>query len=110
MNFIKLFLFFFAYSILGYFCEVVYISLYIKKFKNTGFLFGPYLPIYGFGAIFVVALLKPFQNYWYLVFILGIAITTALEYFTSLILEKVFQKRWWDYSSKIYLILSEKFA
>ena len=40
---------FFIYSILGYLCEVAYCSIPQHRFVNRGFLYGPYLPIYGFG-------------------------------------------------------------
>ena len=44
-------LLFFLYSFAGYLWEVAYVSLRSRKLVNRGFLFGPILPIYGFGAI-----------------------------------------------------------
>lgn len=90
---------FFIYSVLGWICEVVYCSVPKKKFINRGFLYGPYLPVYGFGATFVVVLLQDFTSHWYLVFILGVLITSVLEYFTSFALEKLFKVKLWDYST-----------
>ena len=90
---------FFIYSLLGWVCEVVYCSVPKRRFVNRGFLFGPYLPIYGFGATFVIVLLEPYRSSWPLVFILGILITSALEYVTSFALEKIFKVKLWDYST-----------
>lgn len=90
---------FFIYSVLGWVCEVVYCSVPKKKFINRGFLYGPYLPVYGFGATFVVVLLQDFTSHWYLVFIFGVLITSVLEYFTSFALEKLFKVKLWDYST-----------
>ena len=90
---------FFIYSVLGWICEVVYCSVPKKHFVNRGFLFGPYLPIYGFGATFVIVLLEPFYNSWPMVMILSAVITSVLEYITSFLLEKIFKVKLWDYST-----------
>lgn len=90
---------FFIYSVLGWICEVVYCSVPKKHFVNRGFLFGPYLPIYGFGATFVIVLLEPFYDSWPMVMILSAVITSVLEYITSFLLEKIFKVKLWDYST-----------
>ena len=58
---------FFIYSVLGYICEVIYCSVGQRKLVNRGFLYGPYCPIYGFGALVVIIFLEPLKEYWYLV-------------------------------------------
>lgn len=90
--------FFFLYAVLGYISEVLYCSIPQKHFVNRGFLHGPYLPIYGFGALFVVQALTTFQKHPVLVFILALLGTSLLEYITSFALEKIFHMRLWDYS------------
>ena len=89
---------FFIYSVLGYFCEVVYCSVGQKRFVNRGFLYGPYLPIYGFGSLIVTVLLDPLSKWPVAVFILAFILTSCLEYFTSWLLEKFFSVKLWDYS------------
>ena len=89
---------FFIYSFIGWCCEVVYCSIPKKRFLNRGFMFGPYLPIYGSGAMVVLTLLRPFYDKWYLVFIFGVISTSIIEYFTSWALEKIFKIKLWDYS------------
>ena len=90
---------FFIYSFIGWCCEVVYCSVPKKRFVNRGFLFGPYLPIYGSGAIVVLTLLRPFHDRWFLVFIFGVISTSIIEYVTSWALEKIFKVKLWDYSN-----------
>lgn len=98
MTIYELFLFFYIYSILGWIAEVLYCRVCAGKFTNRGFLNGPYCPIYGFGALIIVLLLEPFKFNFFLVFILGMILTSTLEYITSFLMEKTFNAKWWDYS------------
>lgn len=86
------------YSFLGWVCEVIYCSIIDHKFTNRGFLNGPLCPIYGFGAFFVLTFLDDYKNNVIVVFILGVIITSILEYITSFVLEAIFHTKWWDYS------------
>lgn len=70
------------------------------KWVNRGFLHGPFLPIYGSGAIVVLIFTLPFRNEAMLVFIVGMASATLLEYFTGVAMEKMFHVRYWDYTGK----------
>ena len=69
-----------------------------QELVNRGFLYGPYCPIYGFGAIIVLLILKPFSNNMLIVFLLSMILTSILEYITSFLMEKMFDSKWWDYS------------
>lgn len=95
----QLIIYFFLYSFLGYLCEVFYCSVGQRRLVNRGFLYGPYLPIYGFGSLIIVLFLSPVQRWPLLVFLLAILFTSALEYFASWLLEKLFSVKRWDYSS-----------
>lgn len=97
---LRCFVMFMLYSFLGWFCEVVYCSIPAGKFINRGFLAGPICPVYGFGALIVVYLLTPVADYPAAVFVCGAVLTSALEYFTSFLLEKIFHTKLWDYSHK----------
>lgn len=92
------FLYFAIYSVLGWVCETVYCSVIQRKFVNRGFLNGPVCPIYGVGAILVIFLLQPAAGNVALLFVSGVVVTTILEYLTSVLLEKLFHMKWWDYS------------
>lgn len=94
----KIILYFIIYSIIGWCVEMLYCRILDGKFVNRGFLYGPYCPIYGFGAIIIIKTLTPFANNIFFVFILSVLLTSLLEYITSYILEKIFDSKWWDYS------------
>lgn len=98
------FLIFFICSFIGYFMEVGWCFLASGKLVNRGFLCGPVIPIYGLGAILILFCLLRYYEDPIVVFVFGVIITSALEYFTSFLLEKVFHNRWWDYSTDKYNI------
>jgi len=93
-----IFLQFILYSFIGYVLEVIYCSFLQKKIVNRGFLFGPICPIYGIGIILVIYSLNSLVDNPLLIFLLGMIITSTLEYYTSYIFEKIFNNKWWDYS------------
>ena len=93
-----LFVYWIIYSFIGWILETVYCSILSGKFEERGFLNGPLVPIYGFGAMIILATLLPYAFNPVLVFILGLILTSSLEYLTSYIMEKAFKMRWWDYS------------
>ena len=96
-----LFLVFFIYSFIGYIVEIISVSTTEKKIIfSRGYLIGPYLPIFGFGAIIMIGYLSKYRNDFLTLFILSMVICCTLEYLTSLFLEKIFKLRWWDYSNK----------
>lgn len=97
-NISYIFVEFILYSFIGYLAEVIYCSYSQKKLVNRGFLFGPICPIYGLGAVLSIICLGSIKENPILVFILGILITSTLEYYTSYIFEKIFKNKWWDYS------------
>ncbi len=97
-EFVYAYAYFVIYAFLGWVCEDLYCGIPKKKFINRGFLYGPYCPIYGVGALLVLYPLLFVKQYPILVFILGVIITSTLEYITSWIMEVLFKTRWWDYS------------
>lgn len=100
-DFLSLFFIFILYSILGYLAEIAFCSLVSKKFVyDRGFLIGPYLPIYGTGAILITLFLGKYHGDIITLFIMSAFYCSVLEYLTSLVMEKIFHLRWWDYSEK----------
>lgn len=73
-------------------------------FVERGFLRGPIIPIYAFGAFIVLYILMPYGTHPIYIFILGTIATSTLEYITSFILEKLFNMSWWDYSKQKFNI------
>lgn len=91
---------FFVYAFLGWCTEVGYAALRTGRFVNRGFLNGPVCPIYGFGVIIVLWALEPLAENILLLFLGSVVLTSALEWITGLVLEKLFHQRWWDYSDE----------
>lgn len=89
---------FFIYCFFGWIWESGYKSIKHKKFINSGFLNGPWIPIYGFGAIIVLFLTSPFQDNHFLIFFIGMFSATFFELIVGYIMEKIFHVRYWDYS------------
>lgn len=98
----KWLLLFFIYSFLGWIWETFYVSLKRQRWTNRGFLFGPFLPIYGFGAIIMLIFTYPFTDSLIHIYVLGAIGATLLELVTGYIMEKLFNMRYWDYSYKKY--------
>ena len=101
MNYITFyFIQFIIYSFLGWIFECIHMALTTKEVVNRGFLFGPVIPVYGVGLSLIVTFLSKFKNNFIVFLILSILIIAVLEYLISVILEKIFKIRWWDYSDK----------
>ncbi len=90
---------FFAFSIVGYIWETCLKLVQTGELVNSGTLFGPWLPIYGWGGLAVLILLDRFKKKPILVFILSLVICSLIEYFTSCYLEFTKGVRYWDYSN-----------
>lgn len=91
---------FFIYSFLGWLWETCYVSAKKRELVNRGFINGPFCTIYGFGALSVYLILKPVSGNLLFLFFGGIAVATALEYVTAVLMESIFHTSWWDYSDK----------
>ena len=104
ITFLKYFIVFLIYSCIGWCMEVIISLIEKKRFVDRGFLLGPYCPIYGFGMLLIVFLLRNYLDEPLVLFILSMVICMILEYFTSYFMELIFKARWWDYSKKKYNI------
>ena len=95
------FLCFMLYSFIGYLTEITCCSINNKKLvMNRGFCLGPYLPIYGFSCVIMNLFLAKYNHDLITLFVMSAFVCTIMEYMTSLILEKIFHARWWDYTEK----------
>lgn len=99
---------FLVFCVIGWIYEVIWEFAIGNGFVNRGFLYGPYLPIYGFGVLILLLLLNKLLNKKIkigkvnitpiLVFLAILVIVSVIEYFSSYVMELLFHKRWWDYS------------
>jgi len=89
--------YFFLYCVIGWIYEVfLEVVVYRWGFSNRGVLFGPWLPVYGFGALIFIFLIYPLiknkkypKKLYYipLVFLGCMVAATTLELITSYICE-----------------------
>ncbi len=91
---------FYTYCFLGWCFESAYVSLKSNKLINRGFMRGPFLPLYGSGAVMMLVVSMPFADHIVLTYIAGCVGATALEYITGVTMEALFKVRYWDYSNK----------
>lgn len=85
---------------MGWVYETSICSISQKKFINRGFLKGPFCPVYGFGALICILFLYQRTENVYILVFLGMFLTCTVEYITSILLEKLFDSKWWDYSNR----------
>lgn len=69
------------------------------KFVNRGVLHGPWIPIYGFGCVLILLLLKRFRMRPKVEFSMAVLLCGCIEYFTGFFLELTHNgQKWWDYT------------
>lgn len=93
--------YFFFYSIFGHIMESI-VYLFFKG--ESGILFCPWTPVYGFGAVIVIFFSKMidkkidnkiYRNIFY--FIVNFLILNILEYIAGNLIEKIFGIIFWTY-------------
>lgn len=90
--------YFMVYSFGGWIVQGLYVGAKDHKFVNTGFFHGPYVPIFGFGCLFIVYFVDKLSMNPFWVFVNTFWTTSVLEYVTSWYLQKRYHRLWWDYS------------
>lgn len=91
---------FLAYSFLGWLLEGCVRCLMERRFVNPGFLTGPFVPIYGFGALGILALTQGVRTDPFLVFAGSILVATVVEFTGHLLLQRTLGLVLWDYSDR----------
>lgn len=91
-------LIFYIYCILGWIFESTVVSVQQHQLVNRGFLRGPMLPIYGFGAVIMLHIALPLAGHPLEIFFVGMVVATAFEYIVGIVMESLFKVRYWDYS------------
>lgn len=101
---VKILMYFIIYSFFGWIMESVLKTWLQKKPVNSGFLYGPFCPIYGFGAIIMFLFLQGFKEKPILLFIIAFFILSFWEYIVGWALEKIFHTKYWDYTENKFNI------
>ena len=83
----------------GWIWEVSLSMISYGKFVNRGVLHGPWIPIYGFGCVLILLLLKRFRMRPKVEFSMAVLLCGCIEYFTGFFLELTHNgQKWWDYT------------
>ena len=96
--------YFVIYSFIGWILESIYKSILQKRIVNSGFLHGPFCPIYGYGAMIMYLSLRNLTNNLVILFSYGVVVLSLFEYIVGLFLEIFFKTKYWDYSQKRFNI------
>lgn len=96
-------------SIIGFLIETGYVFLSVGKIVKRGMLFGPYCPIYGFGALILYLCfynVKAKRSNIPLIFVSASLILGTFELICGLIFKHIFNIEMWNYSDKPLNILN----
>ena len=85
-------------AVIGWVCEEIFCRVLDGYWENRGFLYGPYLPIYGIGAVMMSLLLRRFRDRPVILFFMAGIVSSLLEYVTGWAMETIWGRTWWDYS------------
>ena len=97
---------FFIFSIIGHFIEN-----FVYTHVDSGILYGPWTPIYGFGVLIILLInhiLKKLKINKYLypvvLFTISAIFLSTLEYIGGILIENLYGRIFWDYSSEKFNI------
>ena len=88
-------------GVIGFIYEELFYKIDLGYFVKRGTTFGPWIPIYGFGSLFITLLCNRFKDKPLVIFLLSSIITGVLEYGTGWVCDKFFYIRLWDYNNEI---------
>ena len=115
MTYYQIFSYFIIYSFIGWCVEVVFHAVRFGRVINRGFLNGPVCPVYGFGVILVFGVLNIIAALYSptggvagipipILYVLGLLLTSFVEFMGGFLLDKFFHARWWDYRNEKFNI------
>ena len=89
-------------GVIGFIYETVCVLINTGgEFFKRGTTYGPWIPIYGFGALMIYALTVKFRKKPWLVFLIAMTSCGLLELVSGYVIDKFFHQRLWDYSTVI---------
>jgi uncharacterized membrane protein len=91
---------FLAYSFLGWLLEGTFRCLMERRFVNPGFLTGPFVPIYGVGALGILALTRDVGSDPVMVFVVACTVASVVEFIGHLVPQRTLGLVLWDYSGR----------
>lgn len=89
-------------GVFGFIYETIFYRIDLGYFVKRGSTFGPWIPIYAFGGLFITLFSYNFRKNPFIVFTINCLVTGILEYSTGYVLYEFFGERLWDYNTEIW--------
>ena len=89
-------------GIFGFIYETIFYKIDLGYFVKRGSTFGPWIPIYGFGAAFIAVICNKFKSKPLIIVVLSSIICGTLEFLTGYLLYNINGIRLWDYNTEIW--------
>lgn len=88
-------------GVFGWIYEFIFYYFNDGKFTYQGGNFLPWINIYAIGALLILLTTYRYKKHPFIVFIISILVTGLLEYFSGLVIDKIFNTRFWNYNIEI---------
>ena len=101
LNFYTLGVLYLVYSFLGWVGETVVATFRGKRFANRGMAAGPFCFVYGTTAILMAVGFADMRTKPVVLFVACMLTATVVEWLTAKLLERLHNRKWWDYMADI---------
>lgn len=88
-------------GICGFIYEEIFYLIDLGYLVKRGSTYGPWIPIYAFGTLFIILFSYRFRKNPLFIFLINCLVTGILEYGTGFVLHRFFNIRLWDYNTEI---------
>ena len=95
---------FVIYGVIGWSLEVSAAAVKRRRFLNMGYLSGPFSPIYAISEVAFAILLPELRAHPLFLFLGGMLVASFIEYVSGWCLERIFGRKWWDYSDQQFQV------
>ena len=89
-------------GIFGFIYETLFYRIDLGYFVKRGTTYGPWIPIYAYGGVFITLITYKIKDKPFLVFILSRIVSGILEYTVGYLLFNIKGIRLWDYNTEIW--------
>ena len=96
-----LFKIFIVGGLFGFIYEEIFYYFDLGKFVKRGITFGPWIPIYAFGAVLIFLSCYKIKDKPLYIFLIGTIVSAILEFVVGYLLYHIGGIRLWDYSVEI---------